>query len=110
MHKRSSHPIKLYTQKIGYEISSFFEFFFYYNKKKVTNFSVRFEKNKNRLVRFFSMKRGRYNRPFLHLTTMGVIGLGVLVAPFLSDTFPIVTSKASALDFAASSSVKQSIL
>ena len=110
MHKRTFYPISLYSKKIWRELSGFFEFFFYYIKKKITDFSVRFEKNKNRLVRFFSMKRGRYNRPFLHLTTMGVIGLGVLVAPFLADTFPIFTSKASALDLTATSSGKQSIL
>lgn len=35
------------------------------------------------------MKRGRYNRPFLHLTTMAVLAVGVIIAPFLADTYPI---------------------
>lgn len=110
MHKQSSNIILRYGRRVWQEFSGFSEFFFYYTKKKVTNSSANFEKNKNKLVKFFSMKRGRYNRPFLHLTTMGVIGLGVLVAPFLADTFPIFATKVSALDLTASSSSKQSIL
>ncbi|MCL5970800.1 MAG: LysM peptidoglycan-binding domain-containing protein, partial [Patescibacteria group bacterium] len=38
------------------------------------------------------MKRGRYNRPFLHLTAMAVLGVGVLIAPFLTDTYPVFSS------------------
>lgn len=56
------------------------------------------------------MKRGRYNRPFLHLTTMGVMFLGVMLAPFLADTFPIFSSQASSLDLTTDSASKQSIL
>ncbi len=56
-------------------------------------FSVRFEKNKNYLVKFFIMKRGRYNRPFLHLATMGVLAVGILIAPYLTDTYPIFAAK-----------------
>lgn len=82
----------------------------YYGKRKLLIFSFRFEKNKNRLVKFFLMKRGRYNRPFLHLTTMGVMGIGVMIAPFLADTFPIFSSRASELDLTADSASKQSIL
>ncbi len=91
------------------EISSFFEFFFYYLKKKLVVFSVNFEKNKNLLVKFFTMKRGRYNRPFLHLTTMGVLLLGVLIAPFLAETYPIFASNASELDLAAAPASNQSV-
>lgn len=38
------------------------------------------------------MKRGRYNRPFLHFATMGVLGFGVLIAPLLADTYPVFSS------------------
>lgn len=41
------------------------------------------------------MKRGRYNRPFLHITTMVVLGLGVFIAPFLADTYPIFSPSKS---------------
>lgn len=73
-------------------------------------FSFWFEHWKNKLVRFFIMKRGRYNRPFLHLTTMAVLGIGVLVAPILADTFPLFSSSASDLRSLANAQVgEQSI-
>lgn len=92
------------------EIASFCDFLFYYLKKKVIIFSVNFEKNKNRLVRFFLMKRGRYNRPFLHLATMGVIGVGVLIAPFLADTYPIFAKESQDLTLSAYAQEEQSVL
>ena len=104
MHKRSS-----FFKAAGREFKEFFAFYFSYNKKKVVNFSVWFEKNKNRLIKFFLMKRGRYNRPFLHIATMTVLGVGVLIAPFLADTYPIFNSKASALDLNDPSAQKQSV-
>lgn len=80
-------------------IADFSQFTFYYCKKKIVLTSQGFERNKNHLVKFFLMKRGRYSRPFLHLTTMVVLGIGVLVAPYLADTYPIFSSRAStALD------------
>lgn len=87
--------IKALSNAFLSHLFSFLEFFFYYLKKKIMEFSSFFERNKNRLVKFFTMKRGRYNRPFLHLTTMGVLGVGVLVAPYLADTYPIFASSAS---------------
>jgi len=67
----------------------FSRFFFLYFQKKIITLSLFFEKNKNILVKFFTMKRGRYNRPFLHLIAMLVLLIAVLLAPFLADTFPI---------------------
>src|SRR5215469_15582422 len=93
MHKRSSHKFALWITVASSEIKEFSEFLLYYVKKKLINFSIRFEKNKNKLVKFFLMKRGRYNRPFLHLTTMGVLGVGVLIAPFLAQTYPIFAAQ-----------------
>ncbi|HSA84133.1 MAG TPA: M23 family metallopeptidase [Patescibacteria group bacterium] len=98
------------TSSFFKEVREFFSFLGYYFKKKIIIFSFRFEKNKNRLVKFFLMKRGRYNRPFLHLTTMGVLFVGVLIAPFLADTFPIFSSQAQTLDLTSDSASKQSIL
>lgn len=71
---------------------SFLQVLFLYLKKKVIALSLFFEQQKNVLVKFFMMKRGRYNRPFLHLTAMAVLGTGVIMAPFLADTFPIFSS------------------
>jgi murein DD-endopeptidase MepM/ murein hydrolase activator NlpD len=110
MHKRSPRKVFVFFKQFGIELKDFASYFSYYLKRKVIGFSSWFEKNKNRLVKVFMMKRGRYNRPFLHLTTMGFLVIGVLVAPFLADTFPIFASKNPQLTLAASASGKQSIL
>lgn len=41
------------------------------------------------------MKRGRYNRPFLHTGAISVLALGIMIAPFLAESYPIFSSKAS---------------
>src|ERR1700729_3891338 len=110
MNRRSSHKFVVWFIYVSREVKGFSEFLFYYGKKKLINFSVRFEKNKNSLVKFFLMKRGRYNRPFLHLTTMGVLGIGVLIAPFLANTYPIFADQNNNLSLASSSAEKQSAL
>lgn len=110
MNKRIFQNINFVIRFVLRELKEFFGFFFYYLRRKIIISSFRFEKHKNILVKFFLMKRGRYNRPFLHLTTMGVLLLGVLIAPFLADTFPIFSSRASVLDLATVSADKQSIL
>lgn len=74
---------------------SFSRFFSLYVKHKVMVSLFFFERQKNTLVRFFTMKRGRYNRPFLHLCAMGVLGIGVIVAPFIADRYPIFAAKGS---------------
>ena len=71
------------------EFSSFCQFFFSYLKKKIIVVSNFFEKNKNTLVKLFTIKRGRYNRPFMHLAAMGVLGVGVMLSPFLAETYPV---------------------
>lgn len=68
-----------------------------------------FEGNKNTLVRFFMMKRGRYNRPFLHFATMAVLGIGVMIAPLLADTYPLFAANGQGLDKAPSANTAQSI-
>lgn len=110
MHKRTQHKLALQIKQVTGETKAFFDFVFYYFRKKVVTSSVRFEKNKNQMVKFFLMKRGRYNRPFLHLTTIGVLGVGVLAAPFLADTYPIFASQQQNLNLIASSNAKQSVL
>ncbi|MEX2007714.1 MAG: M23 family metallopeptidase [Candidatus Levyibacteriota bacterium] len=80
---------------ISSEFSSFLNFFASYLRKKIILYSVFFEKNKNVLVRLFMVKRGRYNRPFLHLAVIGVLIVGVISAPFLASTYPVFSSSAS---------------
>jgi murein DD-endopeptidase MepM/ murein hydrolase activator NlpD len=92
MMKKDWNFINIFFRDVG----DFLVFFLYYSRRKVVRFSVRFEKGKNYLVKFFMMKRGRYNRPFLHLATMGVLAVGILIAPFLADTYPIFAAKSPA--------------
>lgn len=56
------------------------------------------------------MKRGRYSRPFLHLSTMGVLTIGVIVAPFLASTYPVFSQNATTAAQIASPSQGQSIV
>jgi len=76
------------------DFADFSIFFFKYSQKYIKKGFIYFEKQKNVLVKFFMMKRGRYSRPFLHFATMGLLGLGIMIAPILADTFPILSSKA----------------
>lgn len=88
----------------------FLSFLVFYCKKKTVVSSGRFEKNKDILVKFLLMRRGRYNRPFLHLATMSVLGVGILVAPFIADTNPLFSSQASVLGVSSEGQEGQSIL
>lgn len=88
---------------------SFCDFLFYYIKKKVTKSFLNFEKEKNILVKFFMMKRGRYTRPFLHFATLGVLAIGIGIGPFLSETFPLF-AQATSLAKVASPASKPQVL
>lgn len=112
MKQITKRKLYIFCKKEIDDFVGFLEFFYSYSKKKVVATSRFFEKNKNRLVKFFLMKRGRYNRPFLHLTTMAVLGLGVLIAPYLADTYPIFSSKASEslVDLTSKEAQQQSII
>lgn len=78
-----------FLQERKHDFKLFLDFFWFYIKKKTVRAGLWFEKQKDLLVKFLLMKRGRYNRPFLHIATMGVLAIGVLVGPFLADTYPI---------------------
>jgi len=91
------------------DFSKFCQFFFSYLKKKVIFLSTGFESHKNSLVKLFTMKRGRYNRPFMHVAAMGVLGIGVIVSPFLADTYPIFQNQANNLPI-SSPNTKESII
>jgi len=79
--------------------SSFLSFTLSYFKGKIVTASAAFEDKKNVLVRLFIVKRGRYNRPFLHVATMGVLGIGVVLAPFLAHTYPVFSKDTQAESF-----------
>lgn len=80
---------------------TFLIFFIGFLKTKIINFSIIFEGNKNVLVKFFMMKRGRYNRPFLHFATLFVLTIGVIVAPFLASTYPVFSENSNTAKIAS---------
>lgn len=110
MNKKKLVNVILPLKKFLLTFPEFLSFFSLYLKKKTIGFSFLFEANKNILVRFFTMKRGRYSRPFLHFATMGVLTIGVIVAPFLASTYPIFSQNSTTAVKIASSAQAQSIL
>lgn len=54
------------------------------------------------------IKRGRYSRPFLHGATMVVLGFGVIITPFIANTYPVFSQNLS--NTIQSSSSGQSIV
>jgi murein DD-endopeptidase MepM/ murein hydrolase activator NlpD len=95
MNKRKILSLFLPAQKFISAFPEFLNAFSHYLKEKVVTSSTIFETYKNILVRFFMIKRGRYSRPFLHLATMGVLTIGVLIAPFLASTYPVFSQNSS---------------
>ncbi len=92
-------------------VFEFVSFWFFYGKKKTISFSISFEKNKNAFIRLLITKRGRYNRPFLHITALTVLIIGVVIAPFLADTYPVFSNPVSlSLQKASAQDKKQSIV
>ncbi len=83
------------AQKFISSFPDFLSFLSHYFKEKLVSSSIIFEANKNILVKFFMIKRGRYSRPFLHLATMGVLTFGVIAAPFLASTYPVFSQNSS---------------
>ncbi|MEK7092699.1 MAG: LysM domain-containing protein, partial [Patescibacteria group bacterium] len=90
------------------QFSQFTEFFSKYLKKKVVRTSIYFEKNKNILVKFFMMKRGRYNRPFLHISAMAVLTIGMVFSPIIAGTYPVFSQESQ--NHEAQEPQKQSII
>ncbi len=89
-----------------HEFSTFANFLFFYSKKRTLSTSYWFERKKNRLVKLFLTKRGRYNRLFLHVSTVMVLVVGVLITPYLQETFPLFAS-AQANQLNANASAQQ---
>ncbi len=109
MNKRWLSGLFLPTKKFAAAFPAFLGVFAAYIKGRLVVFSLIFETYKNILVKFFMIKRGRYSRPFLHFATMGVLTIGVIVAPFLATTYPIFSQNATAAAQLSSPSAQQSI-
>lgn len=110
MLKKSLISVAAFLRRQIKDFGSFLRFFTEYSRKKILKVLLFFESNKNVLVRFFMMKRGRYNRPFLHLSTVGVLALGVIIAPFLASTYPVFSAQESISSEISSPSSEQSIV
>lgn len=95
MIKKEFYGIFIPVRKFALAFPDFLKFLYFYLKRKLVTSYVFFEKYKNILVRFFMMKRGRYNRPFLHLSTLGVLTVGIISAPFLATTYPVFVLSAN---------------
>lgn len=74
----------------------FLSFTIFYGQKKLKILGLRFERVKGLFILIFLAKRGRYKQPFLHVGMMSLLGLGIVVAPFLATTYPLL-SQASEL-------------
>lgn len=92
------------------DLFSFCDFFFGYTKRHTTSFFLFLEQEKNIVVKLFMMKRGRYNRPFLHIATMGMLGVGVMITPILADTYPVFGSSSASVNRLPSPSSDQQSL
>jgi murein DD-endopeptidase MepM/ murein hydrolase activator NlpD len=110
MNKKKLIDLFLPINKFVAAFPEFLKFFGAYLKTRLVIFSTVFEAYKNILVKFFMIKRGRYSRPFLHFATMGVLTIGVIVAPFLATTYPVFSQNGTAAAQISSSSAAQSIV
>ena len=92
------------------QFSQFSAFFTIYIEKKIVTFSIYFEKNKNFIVKFFMMKRGRYTRPFLHISAIALLGIGIILSPLVAGTYPVFSQAATdSVNLANGNSEQQSI-
>ena len=110
MNRRRIFELFLPLKKLISTFPEFISFLLAYSKGRLISFSTIFESKKNILVKFFMMKRGRYNRPFLHFATMGALTIGVVVAPFIANTYPVFSQNATNAAKIASSAQEQSIV
>lgn len=108
MIKKRLSELVLPAKKFIAAFPDFLKVFGAYAKGRLVVFSVIFETYKNILVKLFMIKRGRYSRPFLHFATMGVLMVGVIVAPFLATTYPIFSQNTTVAAL-ASPATEQSI-
>lgn len=109
MNKRKLFGFILPVKKFIDNLPVFVNFFYAFLKNKLVGSSTVFESYKNILVKFFMMKRGRYSRPFLHLSALAVLTIGVIVAPFLASTYPVFSQDSASTKISSPSS-SQSIV
>ena len=70
------------------DLLAFFRLWYFYFYKRLRIAFLRFETGKNSLVEKLIFGRGKMVRPFIHTGMVGLVILGVLLAPIVASTFP----------------------
>lgn len=78
---------------LGQEVLDWGSAFLLYLHKKSKTAAIYFETVKGELVSFLMAKRGRYSRPFLNLSLFLLVGIGILGAPIIAETYPTVAKE-----------------
>ncbi len=75
--------------------SAFFDFLkviHFYSQKRARQFAVWFERYKDIIVGLLIIRRGTYQRPFLHTSLLMIVSVGVVGGPIIANTYPSVAS------------------
>ncbi|MBI4100833.1 peptidoglycan DD-metalloendopeptidase family protein [Candidatus Microgenomates bacterium] len=78
---------------LGKDFKKWLEVCAWYSQKKIKIASEDFETLKNYLVDLLVTKRGLRQRPFLHFGMAAILGAGLVGAPFLATSYPILGQK-----------------
>ncbi|MCX7881001.1 MAG: peptidoglycan DD-metalloendopeptidase family protein [Patescibacteria group bacterium] len=73
------------------DLGDFLAFFQEYLKKKIVNFSQRFEKIKDIIVAFLIIKRGRYSQSFLNTSFFLLVAAALVGGPIIAENNPFVS-------------------
>lgn len=83
-----------------HKVHGFFKEFFYflsfvlfYTQKKLRIGGLKIETVKGVFIQAVLAKRGKYKRPFLHVGMMGLLGIGVVIGPFLATSYPLISAE-----------------
>ena len=81
------------TADLGKEFLEWGSVFLLYLQKKLKSAAFNFETIKGELVSFLMAKRGRYSRPFLNISLFLMIGVGIVGAPIIAETYPTIAKE-----------------
>ena len=63
-----------------------------YAQKRLRQGGTWFETHKSVLVNFLVARRGSYQRPFLHTSLFMIVGVGIVGAPIIANTYPTIAA------------------
>ncbi|MDO8487887.1 MAG: peptidoglycan DD-metalloendopeptidase family protein [bacterium] len=70
------------------DIKEFGRLWYWYLYRRGYKLFMQFEKIKGFIAKSLYRQRGRFSRPFIHVSMGGLIALGVTLAPVLAESFP----------------------